>query len=105
MQANITPQMRACARASQAIVVGGCIYLVAIAVTSLAKRNLREIDGRALQSNEAESDQVSIPVTRAGELVGFVTPAELSFVVEESLSDVDLEALVTLPSSMVGLNA
>ena len=46
--------------ASQAIVVGGCIYLVAIAVTSLAKRNLREIDGRALQSNEAESDQVGL---------------------------------------------
>lgn len=33
-----------------------------------------------------ESDQVSIPVTRAGELVGFVTPTELSLVVPEARS-------------------
>jgi signal-transduction protein with cAMP-binding, CBS, and nucleotidyltransferase domain len=33
-----------------------------------------------------ESDQVSIPVTKAGELVGFVTSAEISFVAEESRS-------------------
>ena len=42
--------------ASQAIIVGGCVYLAAIAVTSLAQRNLREIDGSTLQSGQAEAD-------------------------------------------------
>mgnify|MGYP003341061181 CR=1 FL=1 len=50
----------------------------------------RSDESRSVQSVlddlTTESNQVSIPVTKAGELIGFVTPAELFFVGAKSRS-------------------